>query len=85
MPNYGQISGTVAVGADGAWLIELDDNGAPVSDFVFIPVETMPDIEPLWSIELPIGEQFTHDEAANRALIKTLRSMAELKGRHAAS
>ena len=39
---------------------------------------------PVWSIELPIGDDagilFTEDEAANLALIKILRSMAELKG-----
>ena len=89
MPDYGQITGTDAAGADGAWLIEVDDSGAPVSDFVFIPVEALPDVVPVWSIELPLddeqGIRFTDDEAANRALIKTLRSMAELKGRHAAS
>jgi hypothetical protein len=47
-------------------------------------VETMPDVVPVWSIELPIGDDagilFTDDEAANLALIQMLRSMAALKG-----
>ena len=74
MPCYGRITGTDDAGDEGSWLIELDDTGAPVSDFVFIPVAALPDVVPVWSLELPIGEAFTDDEAANLALIKTLRS-----------
>jgi hypothetical protein len=51
---------------------------------MFIPVETMPEVVPVRTVELPIGDDagvlFTQDEAANLALIKMLRSMAELKG-----
>ena len=86
MPRYGQITGTNH-GGEGSWFIELDDDGSPVSEFEFIPIEAMPDIVPVWKIELPIGDEpgitFTEDEAANRALIEMLRSMAELKGRDA--
>jgi hypothetical protein len=83
MPQYGQITGTDA-GVAGSWLIELDEAGVPISEFRFIPVATMPDVVPVWSIALPIEDEagiaFTEDEAANLALIKMLRSMAELKG-----
>ena len=88
MPDYGQITGTDN-GVDGSWLIELDDDGAPISEFVFIPAQSMPDVVPIWSIELPIGDDagilFSEDEAANLALIRMLRSMAELKGLDAGS
>ncbi len=87
MPYYGQIRGT-DIGVEGSWLIELDDAGAPISEYEFIPVETMPDIVPVWSIKLPIGDDesvaFSEDETANLALIKMLRSMAGLKGPDAA-
>jgi len=84
MPYYRQITGTDN-GIDGSWFIELNDDGSPISEFVFIPVETMPDVVPVWSIELPIGDAFTEDETANLALIKMRRRMAELKGRDAGS
>jgi hypothetical protein len=88
MPYYDQITGTDN-GVEGSWLIELDDTGEPVSEYEFIPVEALPDVVPVWSIELPIGDDagvlFTEDEAANRALMKMLRSLAELKGLDAAS
>jgi hypothetical protein len=83
MPYYGQITGTDD-GVEGSWFIELDDTGVPISEYAFIPVETMPDVVPVWSIKLPIGDDagvaFTEDETANLALIKMLREMAELKG-----
>jgi hypothetical protein len=45
----------------------------------------MPDVVPVWSIELSVGDDeravFPHDEAANRALITMLREMGERKGR----
>ena len=67
MPYYGQITG-IDDGVEGSWLIELNDDGVPISEFVFIPVATMPDIVPVWSIELPIrdeaGVYFTEDETA---------------------
>jgi hypothetical protein len=82
MPYFGQITGTDD-GVEGNWLIELDDRGVPISGFTFIPVGTMPEVVPVWSIKLPIGHDgdvaFTEDETANLALIKMLRSMAELK------
>jgi hypothetical protein len=89
MPHDGQITGTDN-GEEGGWLIELDDAGAQISEFAFIPVETtMPDVVPVWSIELPIGDDagvlFTEDEAANLALLEMLRSMVELKGLDAGS
>ncbi len=88
MPHYGQITGTDH-GGEGSWFIELNDDGSPVSEFVFIPVESMPEVVPVWSIELPIGDNmgvlFTEDETANRTLIEMLRSMAELKRRDAGS
>ena len=83
MPYYGQITGTDQ-GVEGSWFIELNDDGSPISEFEFIPAETMPDVVPAWSIELPISDEagvaFTDDEAANLAIIKMLRSLAELKG-----
>lgn len=73
MPYYGQITGTYN-GVEGSWLIELDDTGAPISEYEFIPVASMPDVVPVWSIELPIradaGVVFTEDQTANLALIK---------------
>ncbi len=88
MPSYGQITGT-GNGAKGSWFIELDNTDALVSEFEFIPVETMPDLVPVWSIALPIGDDesvlFTEDKTANLALIKMLREMAELKGLDAQS
>ena len=88
MPYYGQITGTDE-GVEGSWLIALNDDGTPVSEFVFIPAETMPDVVPVWSIALPIGDEagvaFTDDEAANLTIIKMLRSLAELKGLEAES
>jgi hypothetical protein len=81
--SYGQITGTDN-GVERSGFIELDDTGAPISEFVFIPAETMPEVVPVWTIELPIsddaGVRFTQDEAANLALIKMLRSMVEPKG-----
>ena len=86
MPTYGQITGT-SNGVDGSWLIELDDDGAPISEFVFIPAETMPDVAPVWSIEQPIGCDsglaFTDDGTVNLALVTMPRSVAELKRREA--
>lgn len=84
MPHYGRITGTHQ-GVEGSWFIELDDDGSPVSEFEFIPIEAMPDIVPVWSIELPLGDDepgitFSDDETANLALIEMLRSIAELKG-----
>jgi hypothetical protein len=88
MPYYGQITGTDH-GVEGSWFIELDDTGTPISEYEFIPVETMPDIVPVWSIALPLGDDegvlFTEDETVNQALIEMLRSIAELKGRDAGS
>jgi hypothetical protein len=76
-------------GVEGSWFIELDATGAPISEYEFIPVEAMPDVVPVWSIKLPIGDDagvaFTEDETANLALIKMLREMAELKGLDAQS
>jgi hypothetical protein len=34
MPSYGQITGTDH-GVEGRWLIELDADGAPISEFPF--------------------------------------------------
>jgi hypothetical protein len=88
MCYYGQITGSDG-GVEGSWFIALNDDGVPISEFEFIPVKAMPDVVPVWSIELPIrddaGVLFTDDEAANLALIKMLRSMVELKGRDAGS
>jgi hypothetical protein len=86
MPYYGQITGTDN-GVEGSWFIELDDTGAPISEFVLIPVANMPDVVPVWSIELPIGDgvTLTDDETVDLAIIKMLRSMAELKGLDAGS
>ena len=83
MPHYGQITGT-GNGVEGSWFIELNDDGVPVSEFEFVPIEAMPDVVPVWSIQFTIGDEagiaFTDDEATNLAIIKMLRSMAELKG-----
>jgi hypothetical protein len=83
VPYYGQTTGTDN-GEEGSWFIEVNDDGAPISEYMFIPVETMPDVMPVWPIELPISDEagvhLTEDEAANLALIEMLRSMAELKG-----
>lgn len=88
MPYYRQVTGTDN-GVEGSWFIELNDTGAPINEYEFIPVETMPDVVPVWSIELPIGDDasvvFTEDETANLVLGKMLRSMAELKGLDAGS
>ena len=88
MPAYGQIIGTDN-GVEGSWFIELDDTGVPISEFAFIPVQTRPDVVPVWSIALPIGDdlgiRFSDDEAANLILITMLRRMAELKGLDAGS
>ena len=58
MPSYGQITGTDD-GVEGNWLIELDDTGTPISEYAFTPVETLPDVVPVWSIKLPIGDDET--------------------------
>ena len=88
MPYYGQIIGTDN-GVVRSWFLELNDDGMPIREFVYIPVETMPDVVPVWSIALPIGDDagvlFTEDETANLVRIKMLRSMAELKGLDAQS
>jgi hypothetical protein len=87
MPSYGQITGTNE--GEGSWLIELNDDGTPVSEFAFIPIEAMPDVVPIWSIALPIGDEpgitFTDDDDANQALITMLRRLVELKGLDAGS
>ena len=88
MPHYGQITGTDG-GVEGSWFIEPDETGAPISEYEFIPVESMPDVVPIFSIALPIGDEenvgFTDDETANLARLKRLRSMSELKGLDAGS
>jgi hypothetical protein len=88
IPSYGQITGTDQ-GVEGSWFMELNDDGSPVSEFEFIPIEAMPDIVPVWSIALPIsgeaGIAFSGDEAANLTIITMLRSLAELTGLDAES
>jgi hypothetical protein len=76
-------------GVEGGWRIELADDGAAISAFIFIPVETMPDIVSIWSVALPIGGEagvlFSDDDPDNLALIVMLRGAAELKPRQAGS
>ena len=85
---YGQITGTDN-GVEGTWFIELDHTGVPISEYVFIPVQTMPDVVPVWSIALPIGSEagidFSDDEAAEIGYLLMQRRMAELKGLGAGS
>ena len=51
MPSYGQITGSDA-GHDGTWLVEMEPDSTPIPDFTLIPLETMPDVVPLWTIRL---------------------------------
>jgi hypothetical protein len=88
MPYYGQITGTDNDVA-GSWFIELNDDGTPRLGLAATPTETMPDVVPVWTIELPIagseGSAFTQDEACDLALLMMRRRMAELKGLDAGS
>jgi len=51
--RYSQITGTDN-DVEGSWFIALADDGAPISEFTFIPVETLPEVVPIWSIALCI-------------------------------
>ena len=84
MPYYGKLIGTNH-GIGGTWLLELDDDGVPVDGFTLIPVETMPDVVPVWTLDLPIGVRdgvrFSPIEAGEIAILMMRRRMAELRGR----
>jgi hypothetical protein len=86
MPYYGKITG-MNNGVEGTWLVELDDDGVPKPAFVLIPPEAMPEVVPVWAIQLkesPDPERaFTRDEVRRIALMKMRRSMDRLKGRDA--
>jgi hypothetical protein len=88
MPYYGKISGTNN-GVQGTWLVELDDDGVPTPAFRLVAPESMPDVVPVWAIQLkesPDPERaFTRDEVRTIAHIKMRRSMERLKRRDAAS
>jgi hypothetical protein len=88
MPHYGKITG-MNNGVEGTWLVELDDDGIPTPEFALVPPESMPDVVPVWAIQLkesPAPERaFTRDEVRRIALLKMTRSMDRLKGRDAGS
>jgi hypothetical protein len=87
MPQYGQLTGTDDDGTEGTWLIELADDGTPPPDHVPNPLALMPDVGPMWSIDLLIaaehGISFSGDEAGEIALPMMRRRMAEVEGRDA--
>ena len=88
MRYFGKITG-MNNGVEGTWLVELDDDGVPTREFVLIPPEAMPDVVPVWAIQLKESPDpkraFTRDEVRRIALIKMRRSMDRLKGRDAGS
>ena len=45
MPYSDQIT-RIDDGIEGAWLVELEANGVPMSEFMFTPVKDMPDVGP---------------------------------------
>jgi hypothetical protein len=87
-PYYGKITG-INNGVEGTWLVELDDDGVPKREFVVIPAETMPEVDPVWAIHLkesPDPERaFSRDEVRKIALLKMRRSMNRFKGRDVGS
>jgi hypothetical protein len=88
MPYYGKITGTNN-GVEGTWLVELDDDGVPTRDFVLVAPEAMPEVVPVWAIQLkesPDPERaFSRDEVRRIAHLKMRRSMDRLKERDAGS
>ena len=88
MPDYGLLIGTYDE-QEGTWLIELDADEVPILDYTLIPVETLPDVIPVWTLELPItadsGLAFTDDETGKLAVLMMRRRMAERKGFDAGS
>ena len=88
MPYYGKITGTNN-GVEGTWLVELDEDGIPTREFRLVPPESMPDVVPVWAIQLkesPDPERaFTRDEVRGIAHLKMRRSMDRLKERETES
>ena len=88
MPYYGKITGTNN-GVEGTWLVELDDDGVPTRDFVLVAPEAMPEVVPVWAIQLkesPDPERaFSRDEVRRIAHLKMRRSMDRLTERETES
>ncbi len=61
-PSYGQLTGTDD-GVEGSWLIALEDDGVPLDDVAFFPIETMPDVVLGRMDALPIGSTIGMDHA----------------------
>jgi hypothetical protein len=86
MPHYGKVIGPDIDDIERAWFVELDVDGTPLSAGSAIPAEALPDVEPVWTIRLPIGggtQVFTEDEEARLGLWKMMRSMEAISARDA--
>jgi hypothetical protein len=86
MPHYGKIIGPDVTGIERACYVELDADGTPRSADKTIPSEALPDVEPMWTIRLPIGDgiqKFTEDEEVRLGLWKMMRSMEAITARDA--
>jgi hypothetical protein len=51
-PMYGRLT-QIFQGVEQAWLVELDDDGTPIVEAGLVPETALPDVVPVWTIDVP--------------------------------